>query len=401
MANTLKFGNGEWATKEGSTLAYNDENGNFKPLPFDFSRSTTATRVNKEGLIELVSNNEPRIDFLNDSNGALLLEPSRSNLVQYSEAFDNAYWNKLNVTVSANQSVAPDGTTSADLVYPTTSGANRLIEKFVPATTGQVWTSSFFVKASGFNWVLIYAPNLATCWFNASTGVFGTVAGNVTARVLGQVNGFWRISLTGTLGANNAYFYAGVADSNGSDTATASGTNGIFLWGAQLEQGSYPTSYIPTQGSIGTRVSDTSLQTPPDGIIGQTEGTAYFDASRLFTSGTRSISLIYTSGAAYYQIYLNASNQVRVDVNGSLLFLGGTILPNTRYKIAFAYKAGDNALYINGSQIATSTSTTIPTSLNDFYLGNSLGAEQSGSYNASALYTTRLTDQELQTLTTI
>jgi len=72
MANTLKFGtDGNWATKQGSTLAYNDENGNFKPLPFNFERSTSATRVNKQGLIEVVSNNEPRIDFTNDSKGAL------------------------------------------------------------------------------------------------------------------------------------------------------------------------------------------------------------------------------------------------------------------------------------------------------------------------------------------
>jgi hypothetical protein len=81
MANTLKFGNGQWATKVGSTLAYNDEGGNFKPLPFNFTRSTSATRVNKDGLIEVVTNNKPRIDFLNDSNGALLLEPSRTNLL--------------------------------------------------------------------------------------------------------------------------------------------------------------------------------------------------------------------------------------------------------------------------------------------------------------------------------
>jgi hypothetical protein len=63
MAQTYKFGNGTWATKKGSTLAYNDENNNFKPLPFDFTRSTGATRVNKQGLIEVVSNNEPRIDL--------------------------------------------------------------------------------------------------------------------------------------------------------------------------------------------------------------------------------------------------------------------------------------------------------------------------------------------------
>jgi hypothetical protein len=77
MSTTLKLGAGNWATKAGSLLSYNDENGNFKPLPFNFTRSTGGTRVNKDGLIEVVTNNKPRIDFLNDSNGALLLEPTR------------------------------------------------------------------------------------------------------------------------------------------------------------------------------------------------------------------------------------------------------------------------------------------------------------------------------------
>ena len=82
--NTLKFGNGEWYGKEGTILAYNDENNNYKPLPFNFDRASSATRVNKQGLIETVGADQPRIDYLNDSNGALLLEPSRTNLIPYS-----------------------------------------------------------------------------------------------------------------------------------------------------------------------------------------------------------------------------------------------------------------------------------------------------------------------------
>ena len=73
MANTLKFGAGQWATKEGSTLAYNDENDNYKPLPFTFTRASNATVVNKAGLIETVGNGIPRIDFLGNTQGALLL----------------------------------------------------------------------------------------------------------------------------------------------------------------------------------------------------------------------------------------------------------------------------------------------------------------------------------------
>lgn len=69
MANTFKFGNGNWAVKDGSALAYNDENNNFKPLPFDFTRASSATRVNKQGLVETVPSGKPRIDFLDNTDG--------------------------------------------------------------------------------------------------------------------------------------------------------------------------------------------------------------------------------------------------------------------------------------------------------------------------------------------
>ena len=114
MANTFKFGNGNWAVKDGYALAYNDENNNFKPLPFDFTRSSSATRVNKQGLIETVGKNKPRIDFTDNTSGHLLLEPSRTNLAQRSEEFDNSYWTKNNLTITSNEIVSPDGSQAAD-----------------------------------------------------------------------------------------------------------------------------------------------------------------------------------------------------------------------------------------------------------------------------------------------
>ena len=127
----------------------------------------------------------------------------------------------------------------------------------------------------------------------------------------------------------------------------------------------------------------------------------YFQTNNLFPSGTRSIALAYTSLSAYYQIYFSSTNQIRIDVNGSLLVITSAINLNILNKIAFAYKSGDNALYINGVLIASSGNVTVPSSLNDFYLGNSLGNEQSGSYQDFRLYKTRLTDAQLQTLTTL
>ena len=84
MANTFKFGNGNWAVKDGYALAYNDENGNFKPLPFDFTRASSATTLNRQGLIETVGSDKPRIDFTDNTSGHLLLEPQRTNSLTYS-----------------------------------------------------------------------------------------------------------------------------------------------------------------------------------------------------------------------------------------------------------------------------------------------------------------------------
>ena len=106
MAETLKLGNGIWATKENSLLSYNDENGNYKPLPFDFTRASSATVVNKAGLIETVQSGTPRIDFLGNTNGALLLEPQRTNLITQSEAFGNSYWTKSGTTIQGDPSTA-------------------------------------------------------------------------------------------------------------------------------------------------------------------------------------------------------------------------------------------------------------------------------------------------------
>ena len=85
MAQTLKFGNKVWAAKEESVLAYNDINNNYKPLPFSFSRASIGTRVNKDGLIETMGQDIARIDYTDSDDGVLLLEPSRTNLVLYSE----------------------------------------------------------------------------------------------------------------------------------------------------------------------------------------------------------------------------------------------------------------------------------------------------------------------------
>ena len=126
MANTLKFGNGEWYGKKDTILAYNDENSNYKPLPFNFSRASKATRVNKDGLIEEVGSGQPRVDYKDDSKGALLLEPARTNSLPYSANFStwsatggaSVVGNKLGVGGGSDAfEFFSDGTANTRLYY--------------------------------------------------------------------------------------------------------------------------------------------------------------------------------------------------------------------------------------------------------------------------------------------
>ena len=106
MANSMKFGNGQWATKKDSILAYNDENANFKPLPFVTSRASTATRVNKAGLLETVASGVPRVDYLDNSKGSYLIEGNSTNLITESEAFGKSYWTKSGASIEGDASTA-------------------------------------------------------------------------------------------------------------------------------------------------------------------------------------------------------------------------------------------------------------------------------------------------------
>jgi len=260
MSETLKFGNGEWATKEGSTLAFNDENGNFKPLPFNFERAGSATRVNKEGLIEVVGNNEPRIDFKDNTKGALLLEPQRSNLIQYSEAFNETYWNKSNTNVVSSQ-LSPKGDTSAfKLLNSAVTSTHYLNRSSISVASGVDYTFSILAKKGGNDFITVMLQG--TGWlgsskqvsFNLANGTFDYADTGLTYKSTLLSSGFYRIEVTNETASTsvNLRVYTS-ATVNNTSSYLGDGTSGVYLWGAQLEAGSYATSYIPTSGGIGTR----------------------------------------------------------------------------------------------------------------------------------------------------
>ena len=387
MANTLNLGNGNWATKEDSLLAYNSENGNFKPLPFDFTRASSATVVNKAGLIETVGSGEPRIDFSNDAKGALLLEPQRSNLFYYSEDFNN--WSKSGWTLTSGL-LAPNGNLDAYSVLRTTGST---FAQSLTLSSNTTYTFSAYIKN-------VNATNIQLRVQNQAGNTSGTESNCIVFSVTDQTStsNFTRITHTfntgdaGSYGLFLGYYSAGE----------------YIVWGAQLEQGSYATSYIPTQGGAVTRVLDASSQTVPSGVKIENQGSLYFEfnssyleaySQRILTISEDVSNLIefQLASANLLTFVLVKSGQSGVVITKSAPSI--TLGENT--KIAAAFSNGDFVFYVNGTLIGTDTdpSKSVPTISDIKFSRYNSTTPFIGSVNNLKLYNTRLSNAELQALT--
>ncbi len=378
MANTLKFGNGQWATKYGSTLAYNDENGNFKPLPFLFERRGNATRVNKEGLIEIVGEKIPRIDYKDSTDGALLLEPERTNLILQSQAISLSP--TQNGTFVDNFAISPDGTQNATKL--TATDTDPFFYQSV-SFSADSYTASIYVKGIG---------NSIGKDFQIRLGVSGSAQIEIPSE-------WTRFEYTATMTSGSVI--CGIEIPNPAVIGDE-----VLVWGWQIEQGSYATSIINTNGSAATRLADSCSQTPPDGVIGETEGTIFVEYSNINFNGTSYLQSL-DNGTSSERIELfvyngNISISVR-DNNVQQVNFISNISASGNNKIAFAYKLNDFVLYINGNQISSDNSGTIP-SINKYNAyGRYDGAigDMSNLLKSSSLYNTRLSNSELAALTQV
>jgi hypothetical protein len=225
-----------------------------------FTRGSTATYVGSDGLIKTAAGGEARFDHdpVTGESLGLLVEESKTNLITYSEEFDNAFWNKpAGGSVTANTDTAPDGTLTADTY--STSG-NQIQTNFIPVTASTNYTGSIYIKKTvGRTYTVGVVLNYdgGTPYgilLNTNDGT--TVAANYTlpTRVSVQNSGqYWRFSLTANSGSS-VYVRLLVYPNLNSNAAVSAGSQ--VLWGAQVEAGSFPTSYIPTSGSTVARAAD-------------------------------------------------------------------------------------------------------------------------------------------------
>jgi hypothetical protein len=419
---------------------------------FTVTRATTATRVNASGLIESVASGIPRLDYFASGGTvgcpALLVEPAATNLAFNSQTWASGNnWDLTNGVTTATGSTsaftAPDGTTTANAISPTSAnvfhyaGSNSTTQ--ITYTSGTIYTQSAFFKAgTGTAGQFVQL----TSWFNVATqnayanydlqnGLVTVVSGsaadaNRSARIDNYGNGWYRCILTFTANATGAE--RGVRPvlitASGSTRIPAFAgtvTDVLYGWGAQVETGSVATSYIPTTTASVTRNADViSVSGAVSGAIGQTVGTIYCEFAYFGRPIDRSGPL-YLRQSSLRGMSINSDSIGTGIVFGSrndggptfVTLVPGTLQLGTYYKIAIGYDAGNTpaggqqangvVAYVNGVQVATGTLRVPDVAISEFRMYSANSGNDTEIPNvrirAHALYPTRLTDAQLAALT--
>jgi hypothetical protein len=392
-----------------------------------YTTTTTQTITNYIPTLVTASANTARFDSNPTTSVALglLIEEARTNLALYSEEWNNATWIKFNTTITANAAVSPGGTVTADAVVENTAAGayHAASQDLVKAAVATTYTFSLYAKSANRTIGLrlsetspgtsgaVTAYNLATGALVTTAGTYGTTFTNASGSITAVGNGWYRVSLTVTSGPETS-IQAQVYMQNGANSVyTGDGWSNILVWGAQVEVGAGPSSYIATVATTQTRQADTAVMTG-------TNFSSWFNASE-FTIVTQS-TLALQPGTFPRLVSINNgvnNNEfLRQSANGDTLkesnFVtsGGVtqfnffndISRNTTYKKALAVKLNNNAYARNDfTSVQTSVTGSTPLGCNQIsIMGDSVnGPFTIGYINRLYVYPLRLTDTQIFNLT--
>ena len=381
---------------------------------FLFQNATTNSNISLDNVSvkEVTRDSVPRIDYTGGGCPHILAEPQRTNLLTYSEDFSNAIWTKSGSSVTPNATTSPEGTINADKLVEDTSTGGHQIQSITSASNSTIYTTSVFVKYAGREWIRFTdAQSSNRIHFNTLTGVFGTISGTVIDyNSTALEDGWYKLSFTTTSVATAYTPRIALAEADNDVSYTGDGVSGVYIWGAQLEQGSYPTSYIPNFGTaLGvTRNQDIFTRDGIGSLINSTEGVLFFEMAALSDDGTyrlMNIRDVSNTDNFIYFGYKNASNTIRtkIKVSGAASIDMEFVLSNeTEFnKIAIKWKTNDFALWVNGVEVATDSSGVSFTAntLDELSFDRNGSLEFNGKVKQLQVYKTALTDTQLAALT--
>lgn len=391
----------DWATDRSLPAAYG-------PTP-SFSRASTGAYFTSSGVLTTAAINGPRFNHVYNGSTwvskGLLIEEQRTNVCTYSEDFTNGVWTKTRSSISSNATTAPDGASTADKLIEGASSTTHLVT--FTTVTGGVF--SVFAKASERSWIALQQSLPGNyCYFNLSSGSVGSASG-ATGSITSVGNGWYRCSIAVTSASSMWDIFVATGDNVAS--YTGDGTSGVFLWGAQIEAGSFPTSYIPTTTAAVTRSADVCQITGTDfsGFWNASEGSLVVQYDRLNVPTANGILFAATKVSSPLQnlIYNFASggnenlSVYNANIEQATFAIGSIPSVGTSAKIGFCYKVNDFAGTLNGSAVVTDTSGSV-TAVEQIGIGYIHGttANFNGHISRLRYYPTRLTNAKLQELST-
>jgi len=370
---------------------------------FNFTRATTAIRINSSGLIETVATNVPRLEYpLIDGvvNGcpSLLLEPQRTNLLLQSNQFDTT-WTNTNTTVTSGQ-VGVGG--SSDAWKVDISSAFAQVEQTV--SNNGVQTFSVYAKAGTLNWIRLRVDHtsFSGTYFDLQNGQVGSTVGTDSTSIENLGNGWYRCTIVVDDNVTRARIYPASANN---DLSATSGN--IYIQYAQLEQGSYATSYIPTNGSTVTRNAETCNGAGDSATFNDSEGVLMAEISALVDDQTRrqiSVSDGTVQNVVRLHYHDTDSNIIRFQIRSNdIIEVSSSFTVNNIkefHKVAIFYRLNDVKFFIDGFKVGTDTSAAMPIGLDVLNFDQGNGFQKFyGKTKQIQYYNSALTDSELETLT--
>jgi hypothetical protein len=388
-----------------------------------FTRASSGTYVGSDGVLQTAATNAPRFDH-NPTTGeslGLLVEEQRANLLLRSEEFDTT-WTRTNVAAfgsgsEVNVETAPNGTLTADLIATLSgnnSGTGFIGQTITKSATATTYTVTVFAKAQNWNTVRLHvndtatSNNRATVTFSLATGaittaaaVFGTFSAASATPASSFADGWFKANLTFTSSTETGLLVRVFPDN--SSTVTADGTSGVYLWGAQLEAGAFPTSYIPTTTAAVTRSADVVSITGSNytSWANNNEGTVFSDSS-IIASQVKTQAVWELSGGTVLSSLRQphgTANQFRAVIGGTFTGSPGTgaTLTTGVTRAAVAYSGTAGRLQVESAGANATGSALDATSLS---IGSLAGSTQlNGRIKRLCFWPTRLADSTLQQLT--
>jgi len=397
-----------------SALDLNFLSGTLDPR-ITFTRASNGTFFGSNGLLQTAANDVPRFDYdpVTLAARGLLIEEQRTNLLTWSEDFSNAVWTKNNLNVTTNTVVSPDGTTTADKLRELSlTNVQYFLRQDCTFSTGN-HTTSVYAKAEERNWLYF---ELGNTYANVNllngtvgdTGQFSTGWTFISAAAVSVGNGWYRCSITSNCTIAGTYSGLKINIASANNTIVYSGTanNGFYVWGAQLEAGAFPTSYIPTTSATATRAADLASMTGTNfsSWYNATEGTLFAQANLISSSYTIGVLIDVGAGGAFGTTeYIAWSGSAwRLAPNSTPINVTSSVTTSSMAKVAAGMKVNDSVISANGLVGITDTNCNIassPTTLSIGKAGWTAGNYFNGWIQRIVYWPVRVSNSQLQFIT--